>query len=98
MAKYLTILLCFLMAPLWSVAQHTDPDDPFKRDPIFNQSLDELFGTGNDEKKDEDENRDTEHFDGAVPIFPKADLIWEEALKRGHTTAVLFTVSTQICL
>ena len=67
MAKYLTILLCFLVAPLLSVAQHSDPDDPFKRDPIFNQSLDELFGTENDEQEDDDGDRDNEqHFDGAV--------------------------------
>lgn len=63
MAKYLIILLCFLYIPLLGYAQHPDPDDPFERDPIFNKSLDELFGKDDTENEEDDEN--DEHYDRA---------------------------------
>ncbi|WP_069131830.1 hypothetical protein [Rhodohalobacter halophilus] len=40
----LLILSLFILFPAIGFAQQSD-DDPFKRDPIFNKSLEELFGT-----------------------------------------------------
>lgn len=43
--KYLTpFLITVLLFPVISVAQQSN-EDPFKRDPIFNRSLDEIFDT-----------------------------------------------------
>ncbi|WP_234573010.1 hypothetical protein [Rhodohalobacter sp. 614A] len=69
MAKYLILLLCFLLAPLWLFAQQSDPDDPFERDPIFSKSIDELFDNEKDDEfGDEEEEMDhyNDDFDGAV--------------------------------
>lgn len=46
--KYLIpLLIVLLLLPFTSAAQQGN-DDPFKRDPIFNRTLDEIFGTDND--------------------------------------------------
>lgn len=42
--KYLLLIIVFLIAPSGLYAQSDNQDDPFKRDPIFSKSLDELFG------------------------------------------------------
>lgn len=56
--KKLIYLLLFI--PLFTVAGYTQStqieDDPFKRDPIFNKSLDELFGAESEEKVDDLDN------------------------------------------
>lgn len=44
MSKYQLLLIAFLIAPLGLYGQSQEHDDPFERDPIFNKSLDELFG------------------------------------------------------
>jgi len=51
----LVILSLMIVLPTVLVAQHSGGDDPFKRDPIFNKSLEELFGKENlEEPADED--------------------------------------------
>ena len=60
--KNLTLLLfaiSVLTVPVFGQSTGVD-DDPFKRDPIFNKSLDELFGVETEEDAEEAEN-DTEH-------------------------------------
>lgn len=64
MAKKIIIILCFFITPLWGYAQTSDPDDPFERDPIFSQSLDELFG--NEKEEDSEDEDEKDDFDGAV--------------------------------
>lgn len=44
MSKYQLLLIAFLIVPLGLYGQSQEHDDPFERDPIFNKSLDELFG------------------------------------------------------
>lgn len=65
MLKVLSVFLILSLLPVWSYAQDSDPDDPFKRDPIFNQSLDELFGS-DEEDEDEIQNREPEDIDRTV--------------------------------
>ena len=49
MNKFLQIFLIFLIFPLALVAQQSEEtEDPFKRDPIFNKSLEELMGRDSD--------------------------------------------------
>lgn len=51
MKKLTLFILCaFFTVPLF--AQHKD-EDPFKRDPIFNKSLEELFGSRTDDEDEE---------------------------------------------
>lgn len=59
------LILLILFVPLLSVpafGQTTQvEDDPFKRDPIFNKSLEELFGTEPEEEADEQSKDDSDH-------------------------------------
>jgi hypothetical protein len=48
----LSLFILSLLLPAVLVAQTENQDDPFKRDPIFSQSLDELFGTSNEKEED----------------------------------------------
>ena len=65
MSKYLLILSFLLALPLQSFAQDDDPDDPFKRDPIFSKSLDELFGDTDEDEEDHEMDKDDD-FDSAA--------------------------------
>lgn len=51
----ITVLVIVLGIPIMTVAQQADRDDPFKRDPIFTMSLDELFGS---DREDDAEQAD----------------------------------------
>jgi len=59
------LILLILFVPLLSVpafGQTTQvEDDPFKRDPIFNKSLEELFGMEPEEEADEQSEDDSDH-------------------------------------
>jgi hypothetical protein len=59
------LILLLLFVPLLSAAAYGQTtqveDDPFKRDPIFNKSLDELFGTESEEEASEQLDDDEEH-------------------------------------
>jgi len=54
MNKFLQILTILLFFPLLLVAQQKseETEDPFKRDPIFNQSLEELMGKDSEKPED----------------------------------------------
>jgi len=53
MNKFLQILIVILLFPLAMVAQQSEQtEDPFKRDPIFNKSLEELMGRESDSEGD----------------------------------------------
>jgi len=54
MNKFLQILTILLLFPLLLVAQQKseETEDPFKRDPIFNQSLEELMGKDSEKPED----------------------------------------------
>lgn len=65
MVRVLILYIILLFTPLCTFAQETDPEDPFKRDPIFTKSLDELFGTEKSEEEEVTGKKDGE-FDGAV--------------------------------
>src|SRR5690554_5715237 len=47
--KKLTLFILCLLISMPLIAQHKD-EDPFKRDPIFNKSLEELFGNKHSDK------------------------------------------------
>lgn len=64
MVKKILLLLGLLVVPLCAAAQQGDMEDPFKRDPIFNKSLDELFGTD-----DEPESNENYHKDDDIESF-----------------------------
>lgn len=68
MNKYLSLILAFLVVPIGALAQQTDPEDAFKRDPIFSKSLDELLGIEDKEDSGEEEKdyNDDENFDSAM--------------------------------
>lgn len=56
MEKYL-ILILLLLSPGIVLAQQSGDEDPFKRDPIFNKSLEELLrGEKDEDRKDDDTN------------------------------------------
>ncbi|MEX0647864.1 MAG: hypothetical protein WEA56_10510 [Balneolaceae bacterium] len=50
--KIYIVLILLSIFPVLVFAQQTD-DDPFKRDPFFNKSLDEFFGSSIDDEEDE---------------------------------------------
>lgn len=69
MKKVLLLIFVFFGVPFVLKAQQTDSEDPFKRDPIFSKSLDELFGKEEDNNDGEDEREsynDDENFDSAM--------------------------------
>lgn len=56
------IVIALLLLPAGTMAQNQEEEDPFERDPIFNQSLDELFGrkdTTNEQEIDNQEDIDS---------------------------------------
>lgn len=62
-SRSILLLSLLILCPIYGLAQETDRDDPFKRDPIFTKPLDDLFGTGSEETvqgKDEVHGREFE--------------------------------------
>src|SRR5690625_7438902 len=49
---YRTVTTLLLAGSLF-FAQHSETEDPFKRDPLFTRSLDELFGISEEEPGEE---------------------------------------------
>ncbi len=67
--RILILIIAFCMVSMAAVhAQSADPDDPFKRDPIFTTSIDDLFGKSTPEETlEEDEKyREPDEFNRAV--------------------------------
>ncbi|MCC5940434.1 MAG: hypothetical protein JJU37_02755 [Balneolaceae bacterium] len=61
-----TILLFFiLLFPVLAIAQQSDEEDPFKRDPIFTKSLDELLGISQT-REDVETERETAELNNVV--------------------------------
>lgn len=60
MKKYIYILFIFLIFPVLPALARQAEEDPFKRDPIFNKSLEELFGsdTAEEEQTEKPETTD----------------------------------------
>ncbi len=65
MRKLLPLLAILLIAPIFAHAQHADEDDPFKRDPLFTKSINELLGISQPSEEAE-QDRDTENGDRAI--------------------------------
>lgn len=54
------------MIPMGLFAQSENQDDPFERDPIFNKSLDELFGREDTTKIEQHNHNEDQHVDSAM--------------------------------
>src|SRR6056297_4261404 len=59
------IIALSLLSPAMGFAQQTE-EDPFKRDPIFSKSLEELFGSDQGEMEDESDTSGTQEAQRAV--------------------------------
>ncbi len=63
----ITTICLLLLLSVSAVAQQADSDDPFKRDPFFTKSIEELLGIDQKEEEDEDIERERrEELDDVV--------------------------------
>ena len=81
MRKYLSTFCLIILISVPAIAQQADSDDPFKRDPIFTKSIDELFSPR--EADEEEERPEREEFDKVVRRLSTTGLDLGGSLEAG---------------
>jgi hypothetical protein len=81
MRNFISTLCLLILFSASAIAQQADSDDPFKRDPIFTKSIDELFGSR--EAEDEVERPDREELDKVVRRLSTTGLDLGGSLEAG---------------
>ena len=77
------LLSLFLLCPAIGLAQETEREDPFKRDPIFTKPLEELFGTGSEDTVQEKDDIERREFDRVVRRMSRTGIDLGGSLEAG---------------